>query len=60
MRYLRRVGYPVPAVLAVDGGDLVMDRLHGRDMLADLAGRPWRTASSCTRAGALRELAASG
>ena len=44
MRYLRRVGYPVPAVLAVDGGDLVMDRLHGRDMLADLAGRPWRTA----------------
>ena len=33
MRYLRRVGYPVPAVLAVDGGDLVMERLHGRDML---------------------------
>src|SRR5271157_699705 len=24
MRYLRRVGYPVPTVLAVDGGDLVM------------------------------------
>ena len=22
LRYLRRVGYPVPAVLAVDGGDL--------------------------------------
>ena len=44
MRYLRRVGYPVPAVLAVDGGDLVMERMHGRDMLADLASRPWRTA----------------
>ncbi len=25
-------------------GDLVMERLHGRDMLADLARRPWRTA----------------
>ena len=44
MRYLRRVGYPVPAVLAVDGGDLIMERLHGRDMLADLTSRPWRTA----------------
>ena len=44
MRYLRQAGYPVPAVLAVDGGDLVMERLYGRDMLADLASRPWRTA----------------
>ena len=44
MRYLRRAGYPVPAVLAVDGGDLVMERLYGRDMLADLASRPWRIA----------------
>lgn len=42
--YLRRVGYPVPAILAVDGGDLIMERLHGRDMLADLTSRPWRTA----------------
>ena len=44
MRYLRQAGYPVPAVLAVDGGDLVMERLHGRDMLADMASRPWRIA----------------
>jgi aminoglycoside phosphotransferase (APT) family kinase protein len=44
MRYLRQAGYPVPAVLAVDGGDLIMERLHGRDMLADLTSRPWRTA----------------
>ncbi len=36
--------HPVPAVLAVDGGDLIMERLHGRDMLADLTSRPWRTA----------------
>jgi tRNA A-37 threonylcarbamoyl transferase component Bud32 len=42
MRYLRQVGYPVPAVLAAHGRDLVLERLHGRDMLADLASRPWR------------------
>ena len=41
MRYLRQAGYPVPAVHAVDGADLVMERLYGRDMLADLARRPW-------------------
>jgi aminoglycoside phosphotransferase (APT) family kinase protein len=44
MRYLREAGYPVPEVFDVDGGDLVMQRLHGRDMLADLASRPWRVA----------------
>jgi Ser/Thr protein kinase RdoA (MazF antagonist) len=44
MRYLRQTGFPVPAVLAADGSDLVMERLHGRDMLADLASRPWRVA----------------
>jgi Ser/Thr protein kinase RdoA (MazF antagonist) len=44
MRRLREAGYPVPAVYAVDGGDLVMQRLHGRDMLADLGRRPWRIA----------------
>ena len=42
MRYLHKAGYPVPEVFAVDGTDLVMQRLHGRDMLADLASRPWR------------------
>jgi aminoglycoside phosphotransferase (APT) family kinase protein len=44
MRYLREAGYPVPEVFAVTGPDLVMQRLHGRDMLADLASRPWRVA----------------
>jgi aminoglycoside phosphotransferase (APT) family kinase protein len=44
MRYLREAGYPVPEVFAVDGPDLVMRRLDGRDMLADLASRPWRVA----------------
>jgi hypothetical protein len=37
MSYLRGAGYPVPEVFAADGTDLVMQRLHGRDMLADLA-----------------------
>jgi aminoglycoside phosphotransferase (APT) family kinase protein len=42
MRYLRAAGYPVPEVLGADGPDLVMERLHGREMLANLAARPWR------------------
>ena len=44
MRYLRQAGFPVPEVLDADGGDLVMERLDGRDMLTDLASRPWRVA----------------
>jgi aminoglycoside phosphotransferase (APT) family kinase protein len=44
MRYLRQAGYPVPEVFDVDGPDLVMERLEGPDMLADLARRPWRAA----------------
>lgn len=44
MRYLRQAGYPVPEVLAADGGDLVMERLDGPTMLADLVSRPWRVA----------------
>ena len=44
MRYLRAAGYPVPEVLGADGPDLVMERLHGREMLADMAARPWRAA----------------
>ena len=44
MRYLREAGYPVPEVFAADGTDLVMQRLYGRDMLADMASRPWRVA----------------
>jgi hypothetical protein len=31
-------------VFAGDGADLVMQRLYGRDMLADLGSRPWRVA----------------
>jgi aminoglycoside phosphotransferase (APT) family kinase protein len=42
MRHLAAHGYPVPVVYDVDGTDLVMERLDGPDMLADLGKRPWR------------------
>lgn len=42
MSYLAEVGYPVPKVYDVAGPDLVMERLDGPEMLADLASKPWR------------------
>jgi aminoglycoside phosphotransferase (APT) family kinase protein len=42
MRHLAAAGYPVPEVYDADGRDLVMERLDGPDMLADLGRRPWR------------------
>lgn len=41
MTYLAGAGFPVPRVYDASGPDLVMERLQGRDMLADLAARPW-------------------
>jgi aminoglycoside phosphotransferase (APT) family kinase protein len=41
MRYLAAAGYPVPEVYDATGPDLVMERLHGPDMLAHLGRRPW-------------------
>jgi aminoglycoside phosphotransferase (APT) family kinase protein len=41
MRYLGAAGYPVPEVFDADGRDLVMERLDGPDMLADLGRKPW-------------------
>jgi aminoglycoside phosphotransferase (APT) family kinase protein len=41
MRYLATSGYPVPEVYDADGRDLVIERLDGPDMLADLGRRPW-------------------
>ncbi len=41
MAYLAEAGFPVPRVYHVSGPDLVMERLAGRDMLADLSARPW-------------------
>ncbi len=42
MIYLAEAGYPVPRVYDVDGPDLVMERLDGKEMLGDLASKPWR------------------
>ncbi len=42
MRHLRANGYPVPEVFDADGTDLVMQRLDGVTMLADLQSHPWR------------------
>jgi aminoglycoside phosphotransferase (APT) family kinase protein len=41
MQYLDAAGFPVPKVYDAAGSDLVMERLDGPDMLADLARRPW-------------------
>lgn len=41
MQHLEAAGFPVPKVYDADGSDLVMERLEGPDMLADLGRRPW-------------------
>jgi aminoglycoside phosphotransferase (APT) family kinase protein len=42
MRFLHDQGYPVPAVLEVGEREMVMERVEGPTMLADLARHPWR------------------
>jgi hypothetical protein len=42
MAWARSHGYPVPRVYERTETDLILDRLHGPTMLADLARRPWR------------------
>lgn len=42
MRALRSHGFPVPAVYAVDGRDMTMDRVDGVDLLTRLSKRPWQ------------------
>ncbi|MFI0943144.1 phosphotransferase [Streptomyces sp. NPDC021020] len=44
LRWLAAAGYPVPAVHAADGADLVMERLHGPTMSEALREHPWRAA----------------
>lgn len=41
MRYVRERGYPAPAVVSVDGADLVLERGTGTTMRSDIAHRPW-------------------
>ncbi|HEX6715115.1 MAG TPA: phosphotransferase, partial [Thermoleophilaceae bacterium] len=42
MRHAGAHGLPVPEVFAADGTDLVMERIDGPTMTADMARRPWR------------------
>lgn len=42
MSHLAQAGFPVPRVYDASGPDLVLERLDGQDMLADLTRRPWR------------------
>jgi streptomycin 6-kinase len=45
MRHARAHGFPVPLVFEARGTELVMERVGGRTMTADLALRPWRVAA---------------
>ncbi len=44
MAYVASHGYPVPEVVSADRGDLLLERVDGPTMLADLSSRPWRVA----------------
>ena len=43
MEYVRIQGYPAPAIEEVsdDGRDIVMERIHGSDMVTRMSRRPW-------------------
>lgn len=41
MTWLRSVGFPVPVVHHAAGRDLLMERVTGPTMLADIEARPW-------------------
>lgn len=40
--HVRVHGVPTPAILDIDGRDIVYERVHGRSLMDDLAGHPWR------------------
>lgn len=42
MAYVARHGFPVPALVRAEGRELVMQRVDGPTMLADIGRRPWR------------------
>jgi aminoglycoside phosphotransferase (APT) family kinase protein len=49
MRHVADVGVRVPAVVSVDGADLVMERIDGPTMLDDLRERRWKLFSHARR-----------
>jgi aminoglycoside phosphotransferase (APT) family kinase protein len=48
-------GVPVPEVFGADGPDIVMEKVDGPTMLADLARRPWRLAGHAAALARLHE-----
>jgi len=56
MAYLHEHGYPVPRLYPQqDDRAMVMDRIHGPTMLADLTSRPWRMKRHANSLAALHE-----
>lgn len=56
MIYLHEHGYPVPRLHPhQDDGVMVMDRIHGPTMLADLTSKPWRMRRHANSLAALHE-----
>src|SRR5438034_810926 len=45
MEHARRQGYPVPRVHEVRADELVLERIEGPNMVADVRRRPWRAAA---------------
>jgi streptomycin 6-kinase len=42
MAHAQAHGFPVPRVLEVHPGELVLERMEGPNLVSDLARRPWR------------------
>jgi aminoglycoside phosphotransferase (APT) family kinase protein len=55
MEHARTHGFPVPKVVDVCGSEIVMERIDGASMLADLARRPWRLRSHARLLACLHE-----
>jgi len=55
MEHARRHGFPVPEVVEARDRDIVMERVDGPTMLADLARRPWRVGAHGRLLGELHE-----
>lgn len=55
MRHVAGAGIRVPAVVGVDGADLVMERIEGPTMLDDLRERQWMLISHARRLARLQE-----
>ena len=42
MAFVAEQGYPVPTVHAIDGSDMIMDRIEGPTMLETIEAAPWK------------------